>query len=63
MRCKGHACSHLICIALHPLCSHLYTRLFPKSMLFLSSIQLFLGHPHPQPKVTGSGKKMVVLTS
>lgn len=36
MRCQGQTCSHLICIALHPLCSHLYTSLSPLvSVLFI----------------------------
>lgn len=47
MRCKGQACSHLICIALHPLCITFILLFSLSSVFFLSSVQLFLASPLP----------------
>ena len=60
MRCKGQVYFHLICIALHPLCSQLYVPLFPLVNVLLIYPQFCspLLYPHPQPKGTGSGRKM-----
>lgn len=67
MRYKGQAFCHLICIAWHPLCSHLYTPLSPFISVLLILIPalpcIILTHCPRGPGVGGRAALLLVRDS
>lgn len=62
MRCQGQAFPHLICIAPHPLCSHLSTTLSPLvRVLFILNSALPCTTLTLSPRVLGVGGKWGIL--